>query len=153
MKALSWKQPFASLMLHGKIETRTWETKYRGLVLICASKTAYSEAQILSISGEVQTQRSFLTIIDAERKQYLGHAIAVGNLVDCRPMRLCDEDKCFVEYREPWIENQANGKPPKDKMLWCHIYEDVKAIKPFPWTGVQGWKEVSQEIIDSIVYL
>ena len=46
IKALSWKQPYASLMLKGKIETRSWPTNYRGLVLICASKAPYSIKEI-----------------------------------------------------------------------------------------------------------
>lgn len=41
IRALSTKQPYASLMLHGKVETRTWDSKYLGWVLICASKQAY----------------------------------------------------------------------------------------------------------------
>jgi hypothetical protein len=41
LMALSWKQPYAELMLHGKIETRTWQTKYRGWVMVCASKQPY----------------------------------------------------------------------------------------------------------------
>lgn len=39
-KALSVKQPWANLIASGKktIETRTWRTNYRGLILICSSK-------------------------------------------------------------------------------------------------------------------
>ncbi|HBC62365.1 MAG TPA: RNA-binding protein [Planctomycetaceae bacterium] len=42
MKALSIRQPFASLIASGEktIELRTWYTHYRGPVLICASKSA-----------------------------------------------------------------------------------------------------------------
>lgn len=41
MKAISIKQPWASLIAHGikNIENRTWATKYRGKVLIHASGT------------------------------------------------------------------------------------------------------------------
>ena len=41
MKAISIKQPWASLIVHGikDIENRTWATKYRGKVLIHASGT------------------------------------------------------------------------------------------------------------------
>jgi hypothetical protein len=40
MKAISIKQPWAELIARGEksIETRTWETSYRGDLLICASK-------------------------------------------------------------------------------------------------------------------
>ena len=138
IRALSWKQPFASLMLLGKIETRTWYTKYRGLVLICASKGFYNEAQIMSMSGEVQTQHAFVSLLQKGIKEERGKAIALGRLVECRPMQPTDEDKCFVKYNSG---------------LWCHIYEDVKPIKPFAWKGCQGWKKLDQETINKIEYL
>jgi hypothetical protein len=41
MKAISLKQPYASWIAEGKktIETRTWSTKYRGDIVICASQS------------------------------------------------------------------------------------------------------------------
>lgn len=44
MKALSVKQPFAGLIAAGvkRLETRTWETTYRGPLLICAGLNAHS---------------------------------------------------------------------------------------------------------------
>lgn len=133
--ALSFKQPYAELMLHGKIETRTWSTKYRGWVMICASKVPYELGSIREISGNEQTSRIYETLgtnnigfnSDFER----GKAIAIGRLVDCRPMQPKDELKCFVEY-QPY--------------LYCHIYEDVKQIIPIPWKGTQGWKEATEDI-------
>ena len=62
MKALSVKQPWAHLIAEGfkTIEIRTWNTKYRGLLLIVASK----------------------------KPDYPGHAsgqsVAICRLVDCR---------------------------------------------------------------------
>jgi len=49
MKALSIKEPWATLILEGKktIETRTWKTNYRGEILLCASKNPKS-----NISGK-----------------------------------------------------------------------------------------------------
>lgn len=138
IRVLSWKEPFATLMLHGKIETRTWFTSYRGLVLICASKVTYTEAEIIRISGEVQTQRIFTTMNSKGIKEQCGYAIAVGELVDCRMMREVDEDKCFVVWNPD---------------LYCHIYENVRAIKPLPWKGSLGWRKLDQGIINQIEYL
>jgi len=41
IKALSLKQPYANWIAEGKktIETRSWSTRYRGDVLICASQS------------------------------------------------------------------------------------------------------------------
>lgn len=143
IRALSWKEPFASLMLHGKIETRTWDTKYRGLVLICASKKRYTLWEVDSICGGDRTEEGMRK---AERiagkivgilgqfwnngTLISGNAIGIGRLIDSRPMKLEDEEKCFVAFNPD---------------LYCHVYEYVRPIKPFPWKGSQGWKRLTEE--------
>src|SRR5262245_54509744 len=49
MKAVCLIQPWASLVVHGvkKFETRSWATKYRGPLLICASAKIPTEVQLL----------------------------------------------------------------------------------------------------------
>ncbi len=67
MKALSVKEPWASRIAYrGKtIETRDWYTPFRGPLLICASRKPES-----AVSGK---------------------AVAIVNMIDCRPMRPEDE--------------------------------------------------------------
>lgn len=138
--ALSWKQPFAELMLHDKVETRTWKTNYRGWVLICASKTGYNFNQVWNISGDKQSIRITARLgrnWDHWLKNYRsGIAVAIGYLIECVPMSKTDEDICFVEY---W-----DG-------LFCHVYNSVQPIEPMSWRGTQGWKEVPIDIKRSIV--
>ena len=137
MKALSWKEPFASLMLHGKIETRTWPTDYRGPVLICVSKKMYTLAEELAISGQEQFSR-ISQLLGRDHQYHFGHAIAAGMLVGCRPMIPEDEDDCFVQYREE---------------LWCHLYSNIVALDPpLPWKGSQRWRDVPREFINKIRY-
>lgn len=138
VRALSWKQPFAELMLppFNKIETRVWHTNYRGLVLICASKQPYSEMQLIGISGEIQTQRIFNTLNSRRQPERTGQAIGIGYLVDCRPMRKEDEDKCFVKYYPD---------------LYCHIYQHVTPIQCIEWKGKQGWSTLSNEVKQKII--
>ncbi len=142
INALSWKQPFADLMLHNKIETRSWSTKYRGLVLICASKQRYNFDELFRISGEWQIKRISYILGKTSKSWYLdnrlGKAISIGRLVDCRPMQKEDEDKCFVNYQSD---------------LFCHIYKDVQPIEPLDWTGSQRWKEVPIEFKEKITIL
>ncbi|HMG16748.1 MAG TPA: hypothetical protein VK590_14930 [Saprospiraceae bacterium] len=137
IRALSWKEPFASLMLHGKIETRRWDTKYRGLVLICSSQLPYGDSAVIKIAGEYQFGRICKMVRDSPGQQFLnfGHAIAIGRLINSRPMTQHDESECYVSYSEG---------------LYCHIYEDVRPIKPFLWKGSQGWRRLTQEQIDKI---
>ncbi|HAA11009.1 MAG TPA: hypothetical protein DCE41_04645 [Cytophagales bacterium] len=140
MKALTWRPPMATLMLRGKVETRSRATHYRGPVLICAGKQPYSrnhvEKEFLWNTCRPELFEEFYS------KGYpwptLGMAIAVGQLVDCYPMELCHQKETHV----PWQPG-----------LWCHRYEDVRPIQPFPWKGRQGWRNVSQDLINSIIYL
>lgn len=138
VRALSWKQPYANLMLppNNKIETRTWNTKYRGLVLICASKVPYHQEVFYGISGKDQYARIWKTLDPDDLP--LGEAIAVGRLVDSRPMKKEDEDKCFVEYHPD---------------LFCHVYEDVTPISPIPWKGSQGWRTLTEDQIKQIKFI
>lgn len=48
MKALSIRQPYASLVAHGikDVENRSWETNYRGIVLIHAARVVPKEADL-----------------------------------------------------------------------------------------------------------
>lgn len=136
MKALSWKEPYASLMLKGKIETRSWATNYRGKVLICATRRAFTLTDLSAIAGAQQLSRIRQRVPETD---YLrSKAIAVATLSDCRPMTKADEDLCFVKFKEG---------------LYCHIYTDVQPIEPFFWTGVQGWSKVPEVVVESIVYL
>lgn len=136
--ALSWKEPFASLMLCGKIETRTWKTNHRGLILICASKSPYSVDDLLAICDDVQLHRIHKALSNNAMGSTLGKAIAVGELIDCVPMQKEHENDCFVRF------NPA---------LYCHIYKNVRAIEPFDWKGSQGWKQLTQEEKNKIKFL
>lgn len=157
MLALSWKQPFGSAMLIGKVETRVWPTKYRGLVLICLSKAAYNEETATRICGPGLLEKmchALLPVVDTMDLD--GMAIAVGRLVNCREMKPEDEGACYVKYRAPWTEERT-GKDGRvrrvNQRLYCHFYEDVRPIVPFPWKGCQGWSEVSENLVKSIRYV
>jgi hypothetical protein len=136
--ALSWKQPFASAMLSGKVETRSWNTNYRGLVLICASKKPYTPNELIKITGGYETIARLRNFMSIQNPSYETKAIAIGKLVDCRPMKIQDEEKTFVHF---------------NPNLYCHFYENVRLIQPFFWKGCQGWKELSEEVKSSIVFI
>lgn len=144
LKSLSWRQPYASAMLAGKCETRTWDTDYRGKVLICTSQISYSEANCRSISGEEQFERMCKAINSREPALNTidldGYAIAVGELYHTARMRLIHEDLTFVKYRPECV-------------LYCHFYRDVQLIVPFTWKGSLGLRDVSDSIRKKIVLL
>jgi len=128
MRALSWKEPYGSLMLHGKIETRTWRTDIRGPILICCSKKGYTVKQVYDISGSAQLTRATMCLHKDENWKWDGMnglAIAIGTLAKCRPMRKENEDLCFVQYHPD---------------LWEHVYENVIAFpNPIEIKGQMGF--------------
>jgi len=75
MKAISINQPWASLIAEGKktVETNTYETEYRGDILIVSSK--------------------------CPMKGYsLGQALCIANLINCRPLTKEDEEAAMVKF-------------------------------------------------------
>jgi hypothetical protein len=76
MKAISVRQPWASLIAEGKktIETRTKQTSYRGDILIVSSK--------LQVASGLP----------------LGQALCVAKLCESRPMTKEDEKAAMVRF-------------------------------------------------------
>jgi hypothetical protein len=141
VRALSWKEPFATLMLYpyDKNETRKWHAKYKGWILMCRSKIAYDDAALLEIAGEKQYHR-IVSLANEDNRFYSnkneGQAMAIGRLVNSRPMKEEDADKCFVQY---------------NRNLFVHEYEGVRSIEPFYWKGVQGFKKLYLSEIKKII--
>lgn len=103
MKALSIKQPWANLIAAGEktIETRTWATNYRGPILIVSSKTPKIEPA--------------------------GFALAIAELVDCRPMTRLDEPaaRCGVY-----------------PSAYSWVLRDIRKIHPYPVRGKLGLYDI-----------
>lgn len=155
IKALAWKQPFATLMLYGKQETRKWDTNVRGIVLITSSKQTYSIEELKETSGDLQMQRMII-FKDDPNFDKKGYAIGVGILTGSRHMTADDENDTFVQYKEPWIEyhnsKYKKGKP-VEKRLWVHEYPNIYPIEPFEFTGNQRWTNLDHETIKKVTVL
>ena len=116
MKAISIKQPWASLVAggHKTIECRTWRTSYRGPLLICSSKGDYE----IDDNGMVAPG---------------GMALGVVDLLDIAPMTKADLEAAFLP--DDWHKDALKGLAWHVKML----YE----IKPFPVKGRLNLFEVA----------
>ncbi len=102
MKVLSIREPWASMILNGEktIETRTWNTHHRGLILLCACKKPVSE-----ISGK---------------------AFAIAKIVDCKEMVKADELNacCEVYHRaKSWFLEDVKPIPPFDVKGQLMLFE------------------------------
>jgi hypothetical protein len=138
VRALWWRQPYGSLMLHGKRETRTWDTPYRGLVLICTSKYPYTIGDVGEISGDFYRKRIAEVLKDEPTRELHGYAIAVGRLYDARTMGIREQKHTYVEYKPG---------------LFCHCYANVRRIEPFKLSGSQGWRVLDKDVIQKIQIL
>lgn len=137
--ALFFKQPFGSAMFHEKLETRTYPTKKRGLVLICTSKAPYSFGKIASITGKPEIQLDLMAVVQSDETFSLnGYAIGVGYLKDCRRMTIKDEKRAFVKYYPE---------------LWVWEFENVRRIEPFPLKGALGFVPLSEEVKKQIEFI
>jgi activating signal cointegrator 1 len=98
MKAITIWQPYASLLILGlkQYETRSWETNYRGPLIIHAAKRWDDTREMdcdrvttLMHIHDIDPQ----TFTDEQKKHFfsplantLGKAIGVVDLIDCQPM-------------------------------------------------------------------
>lgn len=130
VRALTWKEPFATLMFLGKVETRKWNTPYRGWVAIHAAKIPYSDKELLQMCGEKQFERIKQLIAGIE--MYHGNIIGLAKLTHTHCMKTEDEDACFLQYNPDLV---------------CHVYSKVSKIKPIPFQGQQGWAKLNQKFI------
>ena len=136
IKALCWKQPFASLMLPpwNKTETRTQRVHYRGLVLIVATKAPYSDRQLIELCGGQQALELLVRLV--KQPDYIGgHAIAIGHLDGCGEIQ--DHHKTYI-------------KPEHHAGRYAWQFSNVHAIVPIPMSGFQGWRNVDDVLRSKI---
>lgn len=85
MKAISIRQPWAWLIVNGfkDIENRSWDTKYRGLVLIHASTHKVTQAEYAAAVEVVEAfERSHRCHVDLPRREtFNGSDILRGGIV------------------------------------------------------------------------
>ncbi len=112
-KAISIKQPWAWAIAYGfkTIETRTWYTGYRGELLIVSS---------LKPDKALMDWFQKETGMKVDDQMEYGKAIAIADLVDCKPMIEADQDAALCDIypkAESWF------------------LENVRQIEPFPVKG------------------
>lgn len=149
VRALSWKQPYATMMLYGKAETRVWSTPYRGLVLICSSWKEYTYTKQMEISGAAQVRRIRQKMAAKSYPVLDGHALAIGRLHSCKSMAeyAPTQDPKEVEA----IENLTYVRFYLD--LFVFEFKDVRPIQPIPWKGSQKWRTITQADKNNIILL
>ena len=158
MRGLTLTQPWATLMAIGakRIETRSWSTKYRGLLAIHAAKSwprdcqkqvfewPFSEVLIKYFKGKAY-EPNFWTAL-AMQLLPRGEIVATANLINCVATG-CAEIPALIhppagsanEY-EFYFGDYSHGR-----CAW--ILSDVRALKsPIPCQGALGLWNVPADI-------
>lgn len=138
MKALTIKQPWASLIVLGekKIETRSWKTSYRGPILIHAGKNIEKGMFEFYFIQDVFKKHQ----IKGDNELPVGSIIAKANLVGCLKMvKTTINDVCFTEKVE--LENGEIVTCPElyfgdyEVGRYAWILEDIEPIEPISAKG------------------
>lgn len=128
-------------MRQKKIETRHWATSYRGELLICAAKKGLSKKNLIHFLSNWTLQGGLAPIVGKPLDMtfntwagveiedlHFGKAVAIANLIDCRRTDDLTTDEIGTE--------EHFGDFSLGRFGW--MFEDVRAIKPFPVKGAQG---------------
>jgi len=121
VKAISLHQPWASLVAAGykRIETRSWRTRHRGMLLICATKIP-----VISPERWGALREQYWRLPEAPPA---GAALAIAELVECRPMVEDDEAAACCDIYQGAV-------------AW--VLRDIRQIEPVAVRGRQGIYEV-----------
>lgn len=129
MKALSIRQPWAWLIVHGgkDIENRSWPTKFRGRFLVHASKGMTSEEYCDGLEfamrvGDIRLLRDFPSSQEMQR----GGIVGSVELVDS------------VDHStSPWYMGQK-----------AFVLRDPKPLPFTPFKGRLGFFDVPEELVN-----
>jgi hypothetical protein len=120
--ALSLKQPWATLLVHGRktIEVRRWPTKQRGRILIHAARIPDPRPEAWAfVSKELWPLA-----------QQVGGIIGVGELTECLSYRSLEN---FTMDREKHLNDPAWFQGP---VMYGFLFSNLKAL---PFRRYPGW--------------
>lgn len=143
-KVISLYQPFASLVVAGlkQYETRSWDTKYRGPLLIHATKTMPGWAKGFAQSDQVISAlwRKGLRFEDLPMGAIIGSADLINtvrtDLWLAGRMKLVDDVNDQIE--EDWREEYLFGNYDEGRFAW-ELTNPVLFDTPIPARGSQGF--------------
>lgn len=142
MKALSLTQPFATLLASGqkKIETRSWQTSYRGRLAIHASKGFPSDCQELCY---IRPFAQALATIGFDRPDQLprGAIVGLGTLVDCHMTIIARQ---AISETECAFGDYGAGR-------FAFFFSDLLRVEPIPCKGALGFWNVPDDVMVALL--
>ncbi len=119
--ALSLKQPWATLLVHGhkSIEVRNWSTAQRGRILIHAARVSDERPEGWNLVPPALKAAATLC----------GGIVGAGDLTECRPYRTLD---AFVLDCDRHLNDPSWFKPPA---LYGFVFANVAPLSFQPYSG------------------
>jgi hypothetical protein len=166
MRVISLLQPWASLWLAGApigkgIETRSWGTKYRGVVAVHASKTMDEETLKLCYTSpfrEALTSLGFDTASQLPLGKVLGTVVLTGCLRMSQTytqeiVNRHHQDATISVIDDPrlTVRERAFGNYAPGRYAWITAPDPrVRLADPIPMRGSQGLRKLVPEIAERI---
>jgi hypothetical protein len=163
MKALSLRQPWASAVAldSKRIETRSWQTSYRGPLAIHASKRRLTNDQIANFFWETSWRGALHSAIELYEDMNLfdklpyGCIVAISNLFDIVPtesdlphLNLYRENQDIHERKRHlfrWTEKDM-GDFSVGRFAW--LLSDIQILRePIPYVGKRRLFDIPDEIV------
>lgn len=141
IRTLGFYQPFGSLMLHGKTETR-WVRKGKkppfplGQYLFYTTQVPCSQSNLFNWSG-VEIMATITDALLTDETRGLNQcAIGIGTLTEIKLLQK-DDKKTFVKFSG--TKTELINDVEVEKVQWGLHFTNVQKIEPFIWKyGKQG---------------
>lgn len=156
IRTLGLYQPYASLMLHGKIESRWVVTGKKapfpiGKYLIYSTKKAYSDNEFCHMASMFYSEAKEKLRHD-KSVYYNGYALALGELY--KVQRITGIHELRAAFYTPSILDKKGEYFEFDgRTLWGLHFMNVRRIEPFKFNGKQGVGILSSEDKSKIKYV
>ncbi len=162
IRTLGLYQPYASLMMCGKIETRWVKAGKKppfplGKYLIYSCKKSYSTQEFKKIAGSFyDAAMRRLGISTHTKSEYHldknGYALCVGELVAVEKLNNVQMARAYVDFETEVISGMRYVAESNGRILWGLHFGNIQTLDPFPFKGKQGIGFLSEEDKAKIVY-
>lgn len=158
IRTIGLYQPYATLMLHGKLESR-WVAAGKkppfplGKYLIYSTKKEYTISEFQHLAG-MFWDRAMSILRTDHSKHRTGVGLAIGELYCVEKIYTFSQcEEAFIEPPTPLDDDVKNQFAYDGRALWGLRFKNVQRVKPFPFKGKQGVGFLSEEDQAKIEYV
>lgn len=140
MKAITVKQPWASLIVEGikDIENRTWKTNFRGRVLIHAGMARQRSMQLLLTTEQLIEKGKRLDMYKTDFDVSFPKGVIIGSV---------EIVGCVINHPSIWAEKSNEFMLQRGKPIYNWVLANpIKFDKPIPCKGKLSFWDYNGEL-------